>query len=35
VVRRDYGMFLRELSDTILGREAVIEARVAPLRVHD
>ena len=35
VVRRDYGMFLRELSDTVLGRAAVIEARVAPLRVHD
>ena len=35
VVRRDYGMFLRELSDIVLGREAVIEARVAPLRVHD
>jgi hypothetical protein len=35
VVRRDYGMFLHELSDTVLGREAVIEARVAPLRVHD
>jgi len=35
VVRRDYGMFLRELSDTVLGREAVVEAQVAPLRVHD
>jgi len=35
VVRRDYGMFLRELSDTVLGREATIEAQAAPLRVHD
>jgi len=35
VARRDYGMFLRELSDLVLGRETVVEARVAPLRVHD
>jgi hypothetical protein len=35
VVRRDYGMFLQELSDLVLGRETVVEARTAPLRVHD
>jgi hypothetical protein len=35
VARRDYGMFLRELSDTVLGREATVEAQAAPLRVHD
>ncbi len=35
VVRRDYGVFLRELSDFVLGREPVVEAQAAPLRVHD
>jgi hypothetical protein len=35
VARRDYGMFLRELSDVVLDRETVVEAREAPLRVHD
>jgi hypothetical protein len=35
VARRDYGMFLQELSDLVLGREPVVEARTAPLRVHD
>jgi hypothetical protein len=35
IARRDYGMFLQELSDLVLGREAVIEAQVAPLRVSD
>jgi hypothetical protein len=35
VVRRDYGMFLRELTDFVLGRETVIDARVAPLRIND
>jgi len=35
VARRDYGMFLRELSDVVLERETVVEAREAPLRVHD
>jgi len=35
VARRDYGMFLQELSDLVLGRESVIEAQVAPLRVSD
>jgi hypothetical protein len=35
IARRDYGMFLQELSDLVLGREAVIEAQAAPLRVSD
>jgi hypothetical protein len=35
VARRDYCMFLQELSDLILGRETVVEARTAPLRVND
>jgi hypothetical protein len=35
IARRDYGMFLRELSDFVLGRETVIEARATPLRVAD
>lgn len=35
VARRDYGMFLRELSDVVLDRETVVETREAPLRVHD
>jgi hypothetical protein len=35
VARRDYGMFLQELSDLVLGREPVVEARTAPLRVND
>jgi len=35
VVRRDYGMFLQELSDLVLGREPVVEVRTAPLRIND
>jgi hypothetical protein len=35
VARRDYGMFLQELSDLVLGREPVVEARTAPPRVND
>lgn len=35
VVRRDYGMFLRELSDLVLGREPIVEARTVPVRVND
>lgn len=35
VARRDYGIFLRELSDMVLGRETIVEAQAAPLRVHD
>lgn len=35
VARRDYGLFLQELSDTVLGRETVVEARAVPLRVTD
>ncbi len=35
VARRDYGMFLQELSDLVLGRETVLEAQAAPLRVSD
>jgi hypothetical protein len=35
VARRDYCMFLQELSDLVLGREPVVEARTAPLRVND
>jgi hypothetical protein len=35
VARRDYTMYLQELSDLVLGREAVVEARAAPLRVSD
>jgi hypothetical protein len=35
VARRDYGMFLQELSDLVLGREPVVEARTVPLRVND
>ena len=35
IARRDYGMFLQELSDLVLGRETVVEARTAPLRIND
>jgi hypothetical protein len=35
VTKRDYGMFLQELSDLVLGRETVVEARVAQVRVTD
>ena len=35
VAKRDYGMFLQELSDLVLGREVVIEAQMAPLCVTD
>ncbi len=35
VARRDYSMYLQELSDLVLGRETVVEARAAPLRVSD
>ena len=35
VARRDYGMFLRELSDVVLGREPVVEARTVSVRVND
>jgi len=35
IARRDYGLFLQELSDVVLGREAVVEAQAAPLRVSD
>jgi hypothetical protein len=35
VARRDYRMFLQELSDLILGRESKVEARLAPVRVND
>jgi hypothetical protein len=35
VARRDYCMFLQELSDLVLGREPVVEARTAPLRIND
>jgi hypothetical protein len=35
IARRDYGMFLQELSDVVLGREAAVEAQAAPLRVSD
>ncbi|MBI3795808.1 MAG: hypothetical protein HY268_02425 [Deltaproteobacteria bacterium] len=35
IARRDYGMFLQELSDLVLGRQTVIEAQAAPLRVSD
>jgi hypothetical protein len=35
VARRDYCMFLQELSDVVLGREPVVEAQAAPLRVND
>jgi hypothetical protein len=35
IARRDYGMFLQELSDLVLGRQTVIEAQTAPLRVSD
>jgi hypothetical protein len=35
IARRDYGVFLQELSDVVLGREAVVEAQAAPLRVSD
>jgi len=35
IARRDYGMFLQELSDVVLGRPPVIEARTAPLRIND
>lgn len=35
VARRDYNMFLHELSDLVLSRETVVEAQAAPLRVSD
>src|SRR5229473_2824518 len=35
VAKRDYCMFLQELSDLILGREPVVEARTVPVRVND
>ena len=35
VARRDYGIFLQELSDFVLGRETVVQAQVVPLRVTD
>jgi hypothetical protein len=35
VARRDYGMFLQELSDLVLGREPIVEARAVPLRIND
>jgi hypothetical protein len=35
VAKRDYGLFLQELSDLVLGRETVVEARTVPLRVTD
>ena len=35
VAKRDYGLFLQELSDLVLGRETVVEARPAALRVTD
>jgi hypothetical protein len=35
VATRDYGMFLQDLSDFVLGRETVVEARVSPVRVTD
>jgi hypothetical protein len=35
VARRDYGMFLQELSDLVLGREPLVEARAVPLRIND
>jgi len=35
IARRDYGMFLQELSDVVLGRPPVVEARTAPLRIND
>jgi hypothetical protein len=35
VARRDYCMFLQELSDVVLDREPVVEAQAAPLRVND
>jgi hypothetical protein len=33
--KRDYHRYLQELSDLVLGREAVVEAQVAPAQVHD
>ena len=35
IARRDYNMFLQELSDVVLGRPPVVEARTAPLRIND
>ena len=33
--KRDYNRYLQELSDLILGREAVMEAQVTPAQVND
>lgn len=35
VARRDYVMCLHEVSDLVLGREPVVEARILPVRVND
>jgi hypothetical protein len=35
VAKRDYGMFLQELSDFVLGRKSTYEATTAPVRVND
>ena len=35
IVTRDYTMFLRELSDSVLGRVSTVEATSTPVRVND
>jgi hypothetical protein len=35
VAKRDYGMFLQEISDFVLGRKSAHEATTAPVRVND
>jgi hypothetical protein len=35
IAKRDYGMFLQEISDFVLGRKPAFEATTAPVRVND
>jgi len=35
IAKRDYGMFLQEISDFVLGRKSTFEATTAPVRVND
>lgn len=35
IAKRDYGMFIQEISDYVLGRKSAFEATTAPVRVND
>jgi hypothetical protein len=35
LAKRDYTMFLQELADVVLGRQATVEARTVAIRVND